>query len=171
MNIDSCECWHLFSHNLNLFWSFALKKYVDYNVMKHRPSKSTHKMLYEFAHLFYKLFHSAYLACIDINYVSLNDMKLFIPCIMHVSSGLGVVHKLCWQDFGFFWPPTPLCWHFLWYERWQNIDIFGPPTYLPPLLNVVCEQAITKELLYSLKKFHCQKLLEDFGQNVTWCPV
>ena len=30
----------------------------------------------------------------------------------------------------FFWPPTPLCWHFLWYECWQKVDIFGPPTYL-----------------------------------------
>ena len=28
------------------------------------------------------------LPCIDINYVSLNDMKLFIPRIMHISSGL-----------------------------------------------------------------------------------
>ena len=33
-----------------------------------------------------------------------------------------VVHKLRWQDFGFFWPPTPLCWHFLWYERCRNVD-------------------------------------------------
>ena len=38
------------------------------------------------------------------------------------------VHKLRWQNFGFFWPPTPLSWHFLWYERWQKVDIFGPPT-------------------------------------------
>ena len=42
----------------------------------------------------------------------------------------GVVHKLRWQDFGFFWPPTPLRWQFLRYERWQKVDIFGPPTYL-----------------------------------------
>ena len=40
------------------------------------------------------------------------------------------VQKLRWQDFGFFWPPTPLCWHFLWYEHWQTVDIFEPPTYL-----------------------------------------
>ena len=33
---------------------------------------------------------------------------------------LGVVHKLRWQEFGIFWPPTPLCWHFLWYKCWQN---------------------------------------------------
>ena len=25
----------------------------------------------------------------------------------------GVIHKLRWQFFGFFWPPTPLRWHFL----------------------------------------------------------
>ena len=41
---------------------------------------------------------------------------------------LGVVHKLRWQDFGFFWPPIPLRWHFLPYERWQKVEIFGPPT-------------------------------------------
>ena len=34
---------------------------------------------------------------------------------------LGVVHKLRWQDLCFFWPPTPLCWHILWYERWQKV--------------------------------------------------
>ena len=40
------------------------------------------------------------------------------------------VHKLRLQDFDFFWPPTPLRLHFLWYKRWQKADIFGPPTYL-----------------------------------------
>ena len=44
------------------------------------------------------------------------------------SQFLGVVHKLRWQDFGFFWPPTPLRWHFLPYECWQKVDIFGLPT-------------------------------------------
>ena len=43
---------------------------------------------------------------------------------------LGVVHKLRWQGFGFFLPPTPLRWHFLCYERWQKVDILRPPTYL-----------------------------------------
>ena len=43
---------------------------------------------------------------------------------------LGAVHKLRWQDFCFFWPPTPLRLHFLWYESLQKVDIFGPPTYL-----------------------------------------
>ena len=66
---------------------------------------------------------------------------------------LGVVHKLRWQDFGFFWSPTPLCWNFLPYECWHKDNIFGldylPPsscerslwtTLYPPLLvNVVCE--------------------------------
>ena len=33
----------------------------------------------------------------------------------------GVVHKLRQQDFGFFSPPTPLRWHFLWYKRWQKV--------------------------------------------------
>ena len=30
----------------------------------------------------------------------------------------------------FFWPPTSLRWHFLWYERKQIVDIFGQPTNL-----------------------------------------
>ena len=58
---------------------------------------------------------------------------------------LVVVHKLCWHDFGFFWPPTPLCWHFLWTKRWQRVDIFGPPSYLPRLVNIVCERPFTYE--------------------------
>ena len=29
-----------------------------------------------------------------------------------------------------FLPTSPLRWHFLWYKRWQKVDIFGPPTYL-----------------------------------------
>ena len=33
-------------------------------------------------------------------------------------------------NFRFFWPPTLLRWHFLRDERWQKVDIFGPPTYL-----------------------------------------
>ena len=47
----------------------------------------------------------------------------------HKNEPLGAVHKLS-QDFGFFWPPTSLHWHFLWYKCWQKVDIFGPPTYL-----------------------------------------
>ena len=43
---------------------------------------------------------------------------------------LGVVHKLRWQYFSFFDRLPPLCWHFLQYERWQKLDIFGLPTYL-----------------------------------------
>ena len=31
------------------------------------------------------------------------------------------VHTLHWQDFAFFWPPTPLCLHFLPQERWQEV--------------------------------------------------
>ena len=30
---------------------------------------------------------------------------------------LGVIHKQCWQVFGFFWPPTHLCLHFLPYKN------------------------------------------------------
>ena len=31
--------------------------------------------------------------------------------------------------FGFFWPPTPLCLHFLWYKSLQKVDFFD---HLPP---------------------------------------
>jgi hypothetical protein len=47
---------------------------------------------------------------------------------------LGDVHKLLWQVFGFFWPPTPLRWHFLPYKTWHFWT-----TSPPLLLNVVCE--------------------------------
>jgi hypothetical protein len=35
-----------------------------------------------------------------------------------ISTGtlLRAVHKLRWQDFGFFWPPTLLRWHLLCYK-------------------------------------------------------
>ena len=42
----------------------------------------------------------------------------------------GGVHKLCWQIFGLFWPPTPLRWYFLPYKPWQKQDISGLPTHL-----------------------------------------
>ena len=42
----------------------------------------------------------------------------------------GVFHKLHWQAFAFFWPPTPLRWHFPWYKGWQIVDIFE---HLPTL--------------------------------------
>ena len=34
-----------------------------------------------------------------------------------------------------------LRWHFLPYEHWQKVDIFGPP----PLVNVVCEQPLIRK--------------------------
>jgi hypothetical protein len=46
-----------------------------------------------------------------------------------------VVHKLRGKVFGFLRPPTPLRWHFVWYERWQKVS-----AYPPPLVNVVCER-------------------------------
>jgi hypothetical protein len=59
------------------------------------------------------------------------------------SKDLGVVHKLCWPDFGFLWPPIPLCWHFLPYEHWQKVHIFGLPT---PLINIVCGRPLNLTL-------------------------
>ena len=43
--------------------------------------------------------------------------------------------------FGFFWPPTPLRLHFIWYESLQKVNFLI--TYPPPLVNVVCEQPLT----------------------------
>ena len=42
-----------------------------------------------------------------------------------------------------FWPPTPMHWHFVWYNRWQKSEIFWT-TYLPRLVNVVCERTLNK---------------------------
>jgi hypothetical protein len=42
--------------------------------------------------------------------------------------------------FGFFWPPTPLRFHFLWYKSLQKVDFLT--TYPPPLVNVVCERPL-----------------------------
>ena len=83
----------------------------------------------------------------------LTTPKFWKPPTYHIRGG----STLRWFFF-FFWPPTllrsrrlvlvtssfrpskliwrhkhePPClrWHFLWYERWQKVDIFGPPTYL-----------------------------------------
>ena len=41
----------------------------------------------------------------------------------------GGVQKLRWHVFGFFWPPTHLRLHFLWYESLQKVDFFD---HLPP---------------------------------------
>ena len=38
------------------------------------------------------------------------------PLILLMVSCLEVFHKICWQNFGFFWPPTPLP-HFLPYKH------------------------------------------------------
>ena len=50
---------------------------------------------------------------------------------IHIFSfpSLGGVHKLRWQGFGLFGPPTHLRLHFLPYKRW----LFGIPNYLPTL--------------------------------------
>ena len=55
-------------------------------------------------------------------------------------SALGAVHKLCWQDFSFSWPPTPLRWHF---HALTKSGHFWT-TYLPCLVSVVCERPLMK---------------------------
>ena len=60
-----------------------------------------------------------------------------------------------------FWPPSPLRWHVLWYERWQKVKNFGT-TYLPRLVNVVCERPLkySSSSVSISKKKSCQKINE-----------
>ena len=53
-----------------------------------------------------------------------------------IRSELGGVHKLCWQDFVFFWPPTPLRWHFIPYKSWQILTFLD---YLPSEPTSFCQ--------------------------------
>ena len=47
----------------------------------------------------------------------------------HCIFRLGGIHKLRLQDLGFFWPPTPLRLHFIWYKSLQKVNFFD---HLPP---------------------------------------
>ena len=94
-----------------------------------------------------------------------------VPFGLHYSFGthvkfslhIGVVHKLRWQDFGFFWQPTP------------SVDIFYLMKvdkkstfldYLPPsLLNVVCEGPHMYMQSYI---FPLVLLLNSFGKHTYW---
>ena len=49
--------------------------------------------------------------------------------------GLGAVHRLRWQDFGFFWPPTPLNWIF------YGINIDKKETFLDPMPTSCCKRS------------------------------
>ena len=45
----------------------------------------------------------------------------------------GLLYKLRWQVFDFFWPPIPLRWHFLPYtltKSWHFWTIYSPPLLL-----------------------------------------
>ena len=57
--------------------------------------------------------------------------------------------------------PPYLCWHFLPYERWQKVNIFGLPTS-PLLVNVVCERPLMARQNhlndFNLGKKHRKKL-------------
>ena len=54
--------------------------------------------------------------------------------------------------FCLFRPPTPLRWHFLWYKRWQKVDIFGPPNYHGVYLCLIFEMSIWEFITNSKKK-------------------
>ena len=91
-------------------------------------------------------------------------------------NGPRVVHKLRRQDFGFFWPPIPLPWHFLPYECWQKVDIFG-------LVNIVCEwpqkaielfakiSSFSEESICQCVKLRSKKKSNICRQEVQNCPT
>ena len=54
----------------------------------------------------------------------------------------GAILKLRWQDFSFFWPPTSLRWHFLLTKSEHFLT-----TYLPRLVNVVCECPLSLKIV------------------------
>ena len=64
------------------------------------------------------------------------------------------VHKLRWQVFGFFWPPTALQWQFLPYKSSHFWTTY--PTFL---VKVVCERPLGTNLL---KVAHSQNVF-NFG--------
>ena len=58
---------------------------------------------------------------------SLNQRRVMRDCLWsyHKEAFKNYVYKC-----DFFWPPTPLRWHFLPNKRWQKVDIFGQPNPL-----------------------------------------
>jgi hypothetical protein len=60
-----------------------------------------------------------------------------LPCLRFQFRGRS---QTTFTRFDFFWPPTLLCLHFLWYKVYKK-SIFLT-TYSPPLLNVVCKYQI-----------------------------
>ena len=71
------------------------------------------------------------------NFSSYTILKLFLitkhsslvspkSCLKNTNRGLVVVHKQRWQVFGFFWPPTSLCWQFLPYKSWSFWTTYPP---------------------------------------------
>ena len=55
--------------------------------------------------------------------INVSNLQLCCSCKLRGRS------QTTFTRFGFFWPPTPLRWHFLWYKRWPKVDIFD---HLPP---------------------------------------
>ena len=66
-----------------------------------------------------------------------NHQKIQQPKIEIVTEGL--VHKLLWQVFGLFWPPTR---PFVYTFYLIKFDIFWLSTYPPLLVNLVCERPL-----------------------------
>ena len=66
--------------------------------------------------------------------------------------------------FVFFWPPTPLRLHFLWYKSLHKVDFFWPPTP-PPLVNVVCERPPSQMWRHKKQSLYRVWLKE---RNCTW---
>ena len=60
---------------------------------------------------------------------------------------LGAIHKLRWQDFGFFWPPTPLrdIFYFMNVDKKSTFLNYLRP---PPLIKVVCGRNVYHFLIF-----------------------
>ena len=88
---------------------------------------------------------------------------------------LGGVHKLPLQDLSFFWPPTPLRLHFLWYKSLQKVNFFD---HLPPSS---CKRSLWTApnfILFQLIEVGCNctvdvyryKTIESIWNSFVTCP-
>ncbi len=80
--------------------------------------------------------------------------------------------------FGFFWPPTPLRLHFLWYESLQKVDFFDhlPPCsckhslWTPPNIDLIMHYVELHGFFHSPKIVYLEALLYTlFISFIPWC--
>ena len=107
-----------------------------------------------------------------INWLAVNcqNNSLSVLKIHQVSThALGVIHKLRWQDFCFFWPPTPLRWHFYGMnvdKKWTFMDHLPTSScskcslWTAPYLAHGIQQLIP-DIFYKMLVFRTTKMLLD----------